>query len=245
MPRNYYSDEFKRDAVALVESGIAQNQVVRDLGISKTALQSWVRDARFQSHGLTPPKDPEERRDMSQALKRIRELEMVPISERPSDVDERVLPGHWEGDLIAGTQNRSAVATLVERSTRYVVLGHLPGDHGAESVRESLVRALHPLPEQLRRTLTWDQGAEMAEHKAFTVATGMDVCFCDPASPWQRGTNENTNGLLRQYLPKGADLRQFTLEQLAMIAEELNGRPRKSLGWDTPAERIAALLEPA
>ncbi len=171
--------------------------------------------------------------------------EMVPISQRPSDVDDRVLPGHWEGDLIVGTQNRSAVATLVERNTRYVVLGHLPGDHGAESVRESLVRALHPLPEQLRRSLTWDQGAEMAEHEAFTVATEMDVYFCDPGSPWQRGTNENTNGLLRQYLPKGADLRQFTLEQLAMIAEELNGRPRKSLGWDTPAERIAALLEPA
>ena len=170
---------------------------------------------------------------------------MVPISERPNDVDDRLLPGHWEGDLIAGTQNRSAVATLVERSTRYVVLGHLPGDHGAESVMESLVRALRPLPEQLRRTLTWDQGAEMAEHKAFTVATDMDVYFCDPASPWQRGTNENTNGLLRQYLPKGADLRQYTSEQLAMIAEELNGRPRKSLGWDTPAERIAALLEPA
>ena len=171
--------------------------------------------------------------------------EMVSISERPSDANDRVLPGHWEGDLIAGTQNRSAVATLVERSTRYVVLGHLPGDHGAAAVRESLVRALKPLPEQLCRTLTWDQGAEMAEHKAFTVATDMDVYFCDPASPWQRGTNENTNGLLRQYLPKGTDLRQFTLGQLALVAEELNGRPRKSLGWDTPAERIAALLEPA
>lgn len=171
--------------------------------------------------------------------------EIVPISQRPPEVDDRVLPGHWEGDLIAGTQNRSAVATLVERNTRYVVLGHLPGDHGAESVRESLVQALHPLPAQLRRSLTWDQGSEMAEHKAFTVATEMDVYFCDPGSPWQRGTNENTNGLLRQYLPKGADLRQFTSEQLAVIAEELNGRPRKSLGWDTPAERIAALLEPA
>lgn len=171
--------------------------------------------------------------------------EIVPISQRPPEVDDRVLPGHWEGDLIAGTQNRLAVATLVERNTRYVVLGHLPGDHGAESVRESLVQALHPLPAQLRRSLTWDQGSEMAEHKAFTVATEMDVYFCDPGSSWQRGTNENTNGLLRQYLPKGADLRQFTSEQLAVIAEELNGRPRKSLGWDTPAERIAALLEPA
>lgn len=171
--------------------------------------------------------------------------EMAPISERPSHADDRVLPGHWEGDLIVGTQNRSAVATLVERNTRYVVLGHLPSDHGAESVRESLVYALGPLPEQLRRTLTWDQGAEMAEHKAFAIATDMDVYFCDPGAPWQRGTNENTNGLLRQYLPKGADLREFTLEQLTLIAGELNGRPRKTLGWDTPAERIAALLEPA
>lgn len=169
--------------------------------------------------------------------------EMAPISGRPNDVDDRVLAGHWEGDLITGTQNRSAVATLVERSTRYVLLGHLPGDHGAQAVRESLVRALTPLPDRLRHTLTWDQGAEMAEHKAFTAATDMDVYFCDPGSPWQRGSNENTNGLLRQYLPKGADLHQYTLKQLTQIAEELNDRPRKSLGWDTPAERIATLRE--
>lgn len=169
--------------------------------------------------------------------------EIPPIAQRPSEVDDRVLPGHWEDDLITGTQNRSAVATLVERNTRYVMLGHLPADHGAQSVRESLVRSLEPLPQQLRRTLTWDQGAEMAEHKAFTVCTNIDVYFCDPASPWQRGTNENTNGLLRQYLPKGEDLRQFTPDQLALIAEELNTRPRKSLDWDTPAERFSALLE--
>ena len=167
--------------------------------------------------------------------------EMTPITQRPSEVNDRALPGHWEGDLITGTQNRSAVATLVERNTRYVLLGHLPTDHGAQSVRESLVRSLKPLPEQLRRTLTWDQGAEMAEHKAFTVATNIDVYFCDPGSPWQRGTNENTNGLLRQYLPKGKDLRQFTPDQLTLIAEELNTRPRKSLDWDTPAERFHAL----
>lgn len=171
--------------------------------------------------------------------------EMTPITQRPSEVDDRALPGHWEGDLITGTQNRSAVATLVERNTRYVLLGHLPTDHGAQSVRESLVRSLKPLPEQLRRTLTWDQGSEMAEHKVFTVATNIDVYFCDPGSPWQRGTNENTNGLLRQYLPKGKDLRQFTPDQLTLIAEELNTRPRKSLDWDTPAERLSALLEAA
>ena len=147
--------------------------------------------------------------------------------------------------LIVGTLNQSAIATLVERTTRYVMLVHLPRDHSAESVRDGLIKTMSTLPAHLRGSLTWDQGAEMAEHKAFAIATDMDVYFCDPGSPWQRGTNENTNGLLRQYLPKGADLRQFTLEQLAMIAEELNGRPRKSLGWDTPAERIAALLEPA
>ena len=165
---------------------------------------------------------------------------MEPIAERSSEVDDRVLPGHWEGDLIAGTQNRSAVATLVERNTRYVVLGHLPGDHGAESVRESLVRALSPFPEQLRRTLTWDQGAEMAEHKAFPVAAEMTVYFCDPGSPWQRGTNENTNGLLRQYLPKGADLRQFTLEQLAVFAREFQRAGRAAMQWREGADAEAS-----
>ncbi|NYI40411.1 IS30 family transposase [Demequina lutea] len=167
---------------------------------------------------------------------------MTPLTDRPAEVEDRALPGHWEGDLILGAGNGSAVATVVERATRYVVLGHLPIERTAEAVRDSLVTALVGLPVGLRRTLTWDQGAEMSEHKAFAVATDMAVYFCDPASPWQRGTNENTNGLLRQYLPKRTDLRAHSAHDLAAIAEELNARPRKILDWDTPAERMTALL---
>lgn len=168
---------------------------------------------------------------------------MTPLAERPAEVENRAVPGHWEGDLIVGTSNRSAVATVVERTTRYVVLGHLPVERTAEAVRDSLIAACAGLPASLRRTLTWDQGAEMSEHRGITMATNMKVYFCDPASPWQRGTNENTNGLLRQYLPRRSDLRTRNLEELTTIAEELNGRPRKALDWDTPAERMAALLE--
>jgi len=170
---------------------------------------------------------------------------ITPLAQRPAEVEDRVLPGHWEGDLIVGGRQRSAVATLVERTTRYTILGHLPVERTAEAVRDSLVTALADLPAELRRTLTWDQGAEMSEHRAFTTATNMQVYFCDPASPWQRGTNENTNGLLRQYLPKGSDLSTHGVSDLAAIAAELNGRPRKALDWDTPAERFAALLDSA
>ena len=170
---------------------------------------------------------------------------MTPLSERPADVEDRAIPGHWEGDLILGAGSRSAVATVVERSTRYLVLGHLPIERTAEAVRDSLVSALADLPAGLRRTLTWDQGAEMSEHRTFTMATDMAVYFCEPASPWQRGTNENTNGLLRQYLPKRSDLSTHDLDALAAIADELNGRPRKALDWDTPAERMTALLDTA
>ncbi len=170
---------------------------------------------------------------------------MTPLSQRPAEVDDRTVPGHWEGDLILGAGSRSAVATLVERTTRYVVLGHLPVERTGEAVRDSIMAVLAPMPTGLRRTLTWDQGAEMSEHRAFSMATDKAVYFCEPASPWQRGTNENTNGLLRQYLPKGSDLSTHSLDALTTIAEELNGRPRKSLGWDTPAERMAALLDTA
>jgi IS30 family transposase len=167
---------------------------------------------------------------------------MAPLSDRPAEADDRALPGHWEGDLILGAGNGSAVATVVERASRYVVLRHLPIERTAEAVRDSLVTAMGHLPAALRRTLTWDQGAEMSEHKAFAVATDMAVYFCEPASPWQRGTNENTNGLLRQYLPKRTDLRAHSAHDLAVVADELNARPRKILDWDTPAERLAALL---
>ncbi len=167
---------------------------------------------------------------------------MVMISERPAEAGDRAVPGHWEGDLIIGAANRSAIGTLVERSTRFVMLLHLPDGYGPERVAAAMTQAMGGLPDAIRRSLTWDQGKEMAGHAQIAVAADLDIYFCDPHSPWQRGSNENTNGLLRQYFPKGTDLAAHSREHLQAVAGELNSRPRKTLGWKTPAQALDEVL---
>lgn len=186
------------------------------------------------------------------AVRKVRRVEgerrgripgMVNISERPAEAADRAVPGHWEGDLIMGsTASNSAIGTLVERASRFVMLLHLPDGHGTEAVADAMVETMSRLPQTLCRTLTWDQGHEMTSHAKIADATGLDIYFCDPHSPWQRGSNENTNGLLRQYFPKSTDLSVYAPDYLEHVAAKLNRRPRKTLGWKTPAQALDELL---
>ena len=168
---------------------------------------------------------------------------MTWIVDRPQEALGRAVPGHWEGDLITGALNKTAVGTLVDRCSRYTTLLHLPDGHDAEAVRDEMIAAIQRMPERMRQTVTWDQGSEMARHVEITATTGVQVYFCDPHSPWQRPTNENTNGLLREFLPKGTDLSIYTREELDKIEDLMNSRPRKALDWLTPIEHLSEVLE--
>ena len=179
-------------------------------------------------------------RGRQQTGARVRD--MVMIADRPAEIEKRTVPGHWEGDLITGASNASAIGTLVERASGFVMLLHLPERHGAVEVRDQMIAAIGRMPAALRQTVTWDQGVEMAKHQEIKVATGVDIYFCDPHSPWQRGSNENTNGLLRQYFPKGTDLSGYHPDYLEFVADKLNDRPRKRLDAATPREAINQLL---
>jgi IS30 family transposase len=176
-----------------------------------------------------------------EATNRGKIKDMINISQRSADAVDRAVPGHWEGDLLYGTRT-NAIGTLVERSSRFVMLFKLPSGINAESARIGLTQKILTLPENLRRSLAWDQGREMKEHVRFTIDTGLQVFFCDPASPWQRGSNENTNGLLRQYFPSGKTVAHHSQEHLDMVAAQLNGRPRETLGWKSPAKKLAQFL---
>lgn len=225
-------EDFGDDAsMQISHESIYQSLYVQGRGALRKELTACLRTGRAR------------RRPRGRPPRQARITDMVMISQRPAEVADRAVPGHWEGDLIVGSKNKSAIGTLVERSTRFVLLLHLPGgEYGAAAVRTAMTTTILTLPEALRRTLTWDQGREMAEHLRFSIDTGVAVYFCDPRSPWQRGTNENTNGLLRQYFPKGTDLSVYTPADLQAAADSLNGRPRQTLGWRTPSEALAGLL---
>jgi IS30 family transposase len=237
------------ESMRISHEAIYQALYVQGRGALNRQLTECLRTGR----ALRVPRARTERR------KKAYVTDEIMISERPQEVEDRAVPGHWEGDLIVGL-NSSAIGTLVERTTRFTMLLHLPhmeghleglhtrhgpplAGHGAEAVRDAITATITTLPEQLRRTLTWDQGVEMTQHAKLRVDTGVEVYFCDPRSPWQRGTNENTNGLLRQYFPKGTNLARYDNDELTAVATALNGRPRKTLNWKTPAEALDEFLQ--
>jgi IS30 family transposase len=239
------------EAMRISHEAIYQSLYVQGRGALRRELTACLRTGR----ALRMPRARSRGRGKSHVAPEVM------ISERPAEAGDRAVPGHWEGDLILGLGS-SAIGTLVERTTRFTLLlylppmpGHGPGarekngpalaGHGARAVRDAITRTIGTLPEQLRRSLTWDQGAEMSEHAQLRIETGVQVYFCDPHSPWQRGTNENTNGLLRQYFPKGTDLSAHGVDVLAAVAAALNSRPRKTLGWRTPAEALDEALRSA
>jgi IS30 family transposase len=226
LPREFPDDE----AMRISPETIYQSLFVQARGQLKVGLTSSLRTGR----AVRKP------RGLSDGRGRIKD--MVSISERPAEVADRAVPGHWEGDLIMGKNGKSAVGTLVERTTRYVILLHLPGSKDPVAVRDAIVAAMLTLPAQLRKSLTWDRGMELNRHADLKIQAGLDVYFCDPASPWQRGSNENTNGLLRQYLPKGTDLSVHSADDLARIAAALNRRPRETLGMKRPVEALTELI---
>jgi transposase, IS30 family len=214
---------------------IYQSLFVQSRGSLKRELTTYLRSQRKRRR----PRG--RQRDTAQSG-RGRLVGTISISERPAEAADRAVPGHWEGDLIVGANNGSAIGTLVERSTRFVMLIHLPGRRTAEDFHRAITPTISALPDQLRRSLTWDNGKEMGMHRQIAIDANIAIYFADPHSPWQRGSNENTNGLLRQYFPKGTSLRRHSPEDLAAVARELNGRPRKTLDWRTPAEALNDIL---
>jgi IS30 family transposase len=223
--------EFPDDPMMWVShETIYQSLFVQGRGELRRELHRCLRTGRAQ------------RRPRSRLERRGHIPDMVMISERPAEIEDRAVPGHWEGDLIIGQNNRSAVGTLVERASRFLLLLHLPDGREADKVNDAMKNAIAGLPEELVRSITWDQGREMSSHSTFTIDTGIQVYFCDPHSPWQRGSNENTNGLVRQYMPKGTDLSAHSAEDLARIARSLNNRPRKTLGFMKPSEKLTEIL---